>query len=130
MELSPVTVTLAFTVMWFVIYWLLAGVLFAVVGLVRFMRINTARFSCLFTLFSFATAYGAAWTGFAAITKTNGRCLANVDALYEVIPGLFRCSPAIVVSNGVLWFIVLLAVGIGLMFVSRLPDRPRPVTKG
>lgn len=129
MVLSPITITLAFTILWFVLYWLAAGVIFAIIGLVRFMRINTARFSCLFTLFSFATAYGAAWTGVAAIEKANSKCLANIDALYEVIPGLFRCSPAIVFSNGVLWFIVLLAIGIGLVFVSRLPDRPRQTPK-
>ena len=122
-------ITLALTLMWFVLYWLVAGVLFAIIGLVRFMRINTARFSCLFTLMSFATAYAAAWTGYVAAARTNGRCLAQIDAAYEVIPGLFRCSTTIMVSNGILWFIVLLAVGIALMFVSRLPERTRVTPK-
>ena len=125
MEASPALITLAFTLLWFVLYWLLAGVLFAIVGLVRFMRINTARFSCLFTVFSFASAYGAAWTGYVAASRQSPRCLADIQATYEAIPGLFRCAPTIMISNGVLWFIVLLALGIGLMFVSRLPDRPR-----
>ena len=125
MQASPITITLAFTLMWFVLYWLLAGVLFAIVGLVRFMRINTARFSCWFTLMSFATAYAAAWTGYVAAHRTNGQCLAKINATYEAIPGLFRCAPTIVLSNGVLWFIVLLALGIGLMFIARIPDRPR-----
>lgn len=129
MEVSPVVITLTFTLLWFVLYWLVAGVLFAIVGLVRFMRINTARFSCLFTLMSFATAYAAAWTGYVAAARTNGRCLAEISAPYEAIPGLFRCATTITVSNGILWFIVLLAVGIGLMFISRLPERQRQVPK-
>jgi hypothetical protein len=129
MVASPVLITLAFTLLWFVIYWLLAGVLFAIIGLVRFMRINTARFSCLFTLLSFATAYAAAWTGYVATARTNARCLAEIDATYEAIPGLFRCATTIMISNGILWFIVLLAAGIGLMFVSRIPDRPRQTPK-
>ncbi len=122
---SPVIITFAFTLLWFVLYWIAAGVIFAIIGLVRFMRINTARFSCLFTLMSLATAYAAAWTGYVAASRTNARCLVGINAPYEAIPGLFRCSTTIMVSNAILWFIVLLAVGIALMFISRLPDRPR-----
>jgi predicted permease len=129
MEANPIIITLAFTLLWFVLYWIVAGVIFAIIGLVRFMRINTARFSCLFTLMSFATAYAAAWTGYVAAARTNARCLAEVNAPYEAIPGLFRCATTIMVSNAILWFIVLLAIGIALMFISRLPDRPRQTPK-
>ena len=129
MQASPIMITVAFTLLWFVLYWILAGVIFAIVGLVRFMRINTARFSCLFTLMSFAAAYAAAWMGYVAVARTNGRCLAEINAPYEAIPGLFRCATTIMISNGILWFIVLLAVGIALMFLSRIPDRPRQTPK-
>ncbi len=125
MQISPVVIILTLTLLWFVVYWIVAGVIFAIIGLVRFVRINTARFSCLFTLMSFAAAYVAAWTGYAAAARTNARCLAEIDAAYEAIPGLFRCSTTMMVSNAILWFIVLLAVGIALMFVSRLPERSR-----
>ncbi len=129
MTASPIVITLVLTLLWFVMYWLVAGVLFAIVNLTRFMRVNTARFSCLFTLMSFATAYAAAWTGYVAASRSNARCLAAIDAPYEAIPGLFRCATTIMLSNGVLWFIVLLAAGIGLMFISRLPERPRQSPK-
>ena len=122
---GPIAIVLVFTLMWFVLYWLVAGVLFAVVGLAHVVRINTARFSCLFTCLSLAVAYGAAYTGYVAATRLNGKCVSQIDASYRIIPGLFKCAHTVIFSNGVLWFLVLLAAGIGLMFVSRIPDRPR-----
>ncbi len=129
MPVSPSMIILAFTLLWFVVYWLVAGVIFAILGLARFMRINTARFSCLLTLLSLATAFAAAWTGYTGIARAHGRCLAEIDVSFEVIPGLFHCSKMIMFSNAFLWFIVLMTLGIGLMFISRLPDRPRAPTR-
>ena len=129
MAVSPVAIILVFTLMWFVLYWLIAGVLFAIVGLAHVMRINTARFSCLFACLSLAVAYGASYTGFVAATRLNGRCVNQIDASYQIIPGLFKCAHTVIFSNGVLWFLVLLAAGIGLMFVSRLPDRPHTLPR-
>lgn len=126
---SPIIITLTFTLLWFVLYWLVAGVLFAIIGLVRFMRINTARFSCLFTLLSLVTAYAAAWTSYVAAARTAPRCVGQINAAYEAIPGLLRCAATITMSNAILWFIVLLAVGIALLFVTRLPDHPRQTSK-
>ncbi|MFZ2681609.1 MAG: hypothetical protein WAZ14_00720 [Patescibacteria group bacterium] len=123
MEVSPVIIVVALTLMWFVVYWLIAGVLFAIIGLVKFVRINTAKFSCVFTFLSLATAYAAAWTGYVAASRLDGKCLSKISAPYEAIPGAFRCATTIMISNGALWFIVLVAAGIALMFVSRLPER-------
>ncbi|MDQ5952536.1 MAG: hypothetical protein QG626_665 [Patescibacteria group bacterium] len=126
---NPIVIIATFTLLWFVIYWLVAGVLFAIIGLVNFMRINTARFSCFFTLVSLAAAYAAAWTGYVATSRANGQCVARIGAAYQAIPGMFKCASTITLSNGVLWFIVLLAAGIGLMFISRIPERSRVTPK-
>ena len=129
MESSPIIIIFTFTLLWFVFYWLVAGVLFAIIGLVNFMRINTARFSCFFTLVSLAAAYAAAWTGYVAASRTVPQCVNKIGAAYQAIPGMFRCAGTITFSNGVLWFIVLLAAGIGLMFISRQPDRDHPTPR-
>ena len=125
MEISIAALTMLLTIVWFVVFWLVAGVMFAVIALIRFVKLNKARFSCLFTILSFVTAYGAAWMGVMAAVKGSSRCLARIDALYEAIPGTFVCAPQPVIFSAFLWFIFLLALGIGLMFFSRLADRPR-----
>ena len=86
MEISIAALTMLLTIVWFVVFWLVAGVMFAVIALIRFVKLNKARFSCLFTILSFVTAYGAAWMGVMAAVKGSSRCLARIDALYEAIP--------------------------------------------
>lgn len=127
MGTSVVAMTLLLTIVWFVVFWLVAGVMFAVIALVRFVKLNKARFSCLFTILSLVTAYGAAWMGVMSAVRNPAyeRCLNRIDALYEAVPGAFVCAPQPVVFSAFLWFIFLLAMGIGLMFFARLTDRPR-----
>jgi hypothetical protein len=126
----PLGVLILLTLLWFVAFWIIGGVIFATIGLVRFLRVNKNRFSCLFTFFSLAAAVGAAWTGIAAAQMPGPRACMVKNAvenapLTEILPKLFNCSYNEVLSAAGLWFLFLLAVGIILLFISRTPEKPR-----
>ncbi len=125
---EPIGFLLVLTLLWFVLFWIVGGVLFAIVGLVRFLRLNKNRFSCLFTIMSLVTAFGASWMGLLAAQAgdTTG-CLSHTNdlsGLAAFIPSLYTCSLQAVLSAAILWFLFLLAAGIVLLFISRAPDRP------
>jgi hypothetical protein len=125
MQASPFMVTLVLTLMWFATYWLIGGVGFAIVGYAQFMRINMLRFSCLFTFISVATAYAAAWGSLSGVNQQSPRCLDDVVYAYQVIPEIFQCAPRLAIGNGVMWFVILLAMGVLSLLISRLPERSR-----
>ncbi|MEK7131921.1 MAG: hypothetical protein AAB833_00175 [Patescibacteria group bacterium] len=121
--------TIILTFAWFLIYWLFGGVLFAVVALSKFVRVNPAVFSCWFTLLSIATAFGAAWTGIFVLEQSSAAqaCFNSIQHFGDIaLVEWSNCNLGNLLIAGSLWFIFLLAVGIGLMFVAKLPEaKPR-----
>ena len=129
---QPIGLLILLTLFWFVIFWIVGGVIFATIGLVRFLRVNKNRFSCLFTFFSLAAAFGAAWTGIAAARMPGPRmCMvkSGVESapFTEMLPKLFNCSYDELLSAAGLWFLFLLALGIILLLISRTPEKPRDI---
>jgi len=130
MPTEPTSYLLTLALLWFVLFWTVGGVVFAVVGLVRFLRLNKNRFSCLFTILSAATAFGAAWMGLlASHTEAPSACLAQTDTtgVTKFIPSLFTCASEEVLSAAAFWFLFLLGAGIIVLFISRAPERPRDI---
>ncbi len=123
MNFDQIADVILLTVIWFIVYWILAGIVFAVIGLIRFRRVNTLRFSCSFTFLSLATAFGAVITGYVTTTRTSPECLENVHIAYKTVGSLLKCAAIINIPNSVLWFVVLLAAGLGMLFISTLPKR-------
>ncbi len=127
---EPLVFLLVLALLWFVVFWILGGVIFAVIGLVRFLRLNKNRFSCLFTFLSAGTALGASWMGLlAAQTDAPRACLekAETSGLAQFMPSLFTCASEQVLSAAALWFLFLMGAGIILLFISRAPERPRDI---
>lgn len=129
---EPTSLLIVLTLLWFVAFWIVGGIIFAVIGLVRFLKLNKNRFSCLFTFFSGVTAFAAAWMGIVTARAGSPRGCAIRESIKDpgvtkLLPNLFECSANDVLAAAGLWFIILLAVGIMLMFVSRTPERPRDI---
>lgn len=120
------------TILWFVAFWIIGGIIFAIVGLVSFLRLNKNRFSCLFTIFSGLAAFGGAWMGLLAAHSAHPfMCLPKgIPKNFGItasFPNLFSCAYQEVLSAAGLWFLFLLAAGIILLFVSRTPEHPRDI---
>ncbi len=112
------------TILWFFVYWILGGVFFAAVALLRLGRVRKVRFSCLFTLWVFAVAMGAAFKGLEYSRDAIGECIAKVATRAEMVTAIFGCG-----FTGVLgaFLIGALAVTVGgfLIFaISRTRSKP------
>ncbi len=118
------TLVFGFTLFWFVVYWIVGGVIFSIISVTRFLHVHKTRFSCLFTLISAGTAYGAGWMGANALVHQR-LCEEKVRGIIDVFPLMFTCGTRQTFSSGLLWFLLLMAMGIGMMLLLRGPDERR-----
>lgn len=106
--------------LWFVTYWILGGVFFAIVSATRFMNTRKALFSCLFTLGSIAAAYGAAFTGLVlAGLNRAARCPAPRKEVWAAFGDLLSCNLSAILVAGGLFFAILLTGGMVALLVAR-----------
>lgn len=110
------------TVIWFFLYWIIGGVFFACVALLKLIRLRKARFSCLFSLTAALCALAAAWGSTVWIEKTAGDCLTfPIDRV--AITVLFSCGGVKLVVSAIVGFILLVVIGFGLLKFSSWKDR-------
>ncbi|MBI1907848.1 hypothetical protein HYS28_00300 [Candidatus Uhrbacteria bacterium] len=121
-ELAQLTWVLA--LVWFIVYWIGGGVVFAVVALTRFLRIKKAQFSCLFTLASAAAGYGAAATGLMMSEAKAVRCLGGSAGPVEIAKAIFGCSVRDIFFAGGAWFALLVLLSILFMLLSQREGKP------
>lgn len=116
------TLLVSLTVLWFLVYWIFGGVVFAIISLVRPGKMKRVRFSCLYTIFSAFIAYAAAKLGVIWASEATGS-----------IPQASSLSEAIVVMGGlgfvgillglIAGFIILFIGGWIIMLISRSKER-------
>jgi hypothetical protein len=112
--------TLIISVLWFVIFWILGGVFFAVVSLARTVKLRKARFSCLFTILSGVAAYGAAQTGMRLGAKRIRFCLGEADgSIVDVLSAIFGCGILEMLAAGAAWFFGLVILGFVVLYICR-----------
>lgn len=118
--------------LWFVIYWILGGVFFAIVSATRFMNTRKALFSCLFTVGSVAAAYGASIVGLLLARPSGPRCAeavinsgANRHGSSVLFSDVLSCGFGALMSAGGLFFVLLLTVGMVALLVSRV-EKQKP----
>jgi len=119
-EFSSLTVTIA--IFWFIIYWILGGVFFAIVVASRFIRLRKARFSCLFSIASATLAYGAASTT-TVLSESSVAVCVNKDGSDGFL-SLLRCAPNAFFGSGAIWFILLVVIGTVAVLLSRAEKYP------
>ncbi len=117
---SPSVVILVLALAWFVVFWIVGGVVFSIISLTRFLHIHKARFSCLFTLSSVGAAYAAGWLG--TRTLFQFPCVGRMKGILDIFPTVGVCATRQIFSAGVLVFLLLMAIGILLMFLFRRSD--------
>lgn len=121
-EIAQLTWVLA--LVWFILFWVIGGVLFAVVALTRFLRIKKAQFSCLFTLASGAAAYGAATTGLIMSEGKAVLCLGSAAGPINVAKAIFGCSARDIFLSAGIWFALLIMLSILFMLLSQREGKP------
>lgn len=99
--------------LWFIFYWIFGGVFFAVVALLRLMRLRKVRFSCLFTLASLICAVGAAITGLRLVEQSEPTC---ADGGFLSI---VSCGFVGILTAMLLWAAALVILGFIFLALSK-----------
>jgi hypothetical protein len=109
---------------WFLLYWVLGGVFFAVIAIMRLGRIRTVRFSCLFSFLSLVAGVGASYMGLSKSQGAIESCVASATKKAEIIVGIFGCG----LANILTWFLlgasVLVLGGFAIMAISKSKSKP------
>ncbi|MFH1405008.1 MAG: hypothetical protein ABIH21_02830 [Patescibacteria group bacterium] len=112
------------SLIWFIVYWIFGGVLFAVVAITKFGRVRKVRFSCLFTLFAGFIAYTAARFGMEFAHDAQQECLLKAETKAEVITAIFGCGAVGVFGVFILGTCALIIVGFLIMSISKSKSKP------
>ncbi len=120
--LTPFAILLAF--LWFLAYWILGGVFFAVVALTRIGRLHKVTFSCLFSLLALACGIGASFGGLRYAGNEVVRCLALADSRAEALTAIFGCGFAGVFGAFLLGAAVLVLGGFISLFLASAKSAP------
>lgn len=110
--------------LWFLLYWILGGVLFALVAILRLGRVRKVRFSCLFSLWSLVCGVGTAWGGVKLAQDSITSCYLLAQTKAEVLTAFFGCGFAGVFGMFLLGAAVLTLGGFLLMEISKNKSAP------
>ena len=124
MEFHLTSFVIFLSLLWFLIYWVLGGVFFALITIMRLGRLRKVRFSCLFTLLALATGIGSAYHGLRYSELAVKECLADATNKAETVTAIFGCGFAGVFGAFLLGAAVLTLGGFLIMVISRSKSKP------
>ncbi|MDP2631151.1 MAG: hypothetical protein Q8P30_00075 [Candidatus Uhrbacteria bacterium] len=111
--------TLLISLFWFPIYWLFGGVFFSTIAILKVIKLRKARFSCLFTILAAGAAYGASYSGTWFGEYNIEQCVEESAGFFRALASLIACGILELSVAGLVWFIILILIGFGALFVSR-----------
>jgi hypothetical protein len=121
-ELTSLVILLS--IFWFLIYWVLGGVFFAVIAVLRLGRIRMVRFSCLFTLLATLLGVGAAYGGIRQSQQDVLVCLEGATSNAETVMAVFGCGFASIFGVFLLGAGLLTIGGFLIMAISKSKTKP------
>ncbi len=110
-------------IVWFILYWIIGGVIFSIAALFRVAKLRKAQFSCLFTFAAIGCAYGATHTAYLFGKREIVMCLMEARDVFEQLASVMACGMFSIVLMGAVWFVGLLALGSILLFLSRAKNQ-------
>ncbi len=119
MDAEVLTLTVLLGIIWFLGFWILGGVFFAVLTLIRLGRIKKVRFSCLFTIWALICASISSYYGVRLSMGAINVCMDTAATKSEVISSVFVCGFWGIFGVGAGAFAALLIGGFGIFFLSR-----------
>ena len=112
-------------IIWFLLYWVLGGVFFAIVAIIRLGRVRKVRFSCLFTLFAIICAGAASYFGVNSARVAILSCSAAVGAGHaKLIIAVIGCGFAGIMGAFLLGGLILTLGGFIIMSFSKPKTKP------
>lgn len=124
MEPQMISLFIILSILWFLIYWILGGVFFAIVTIMRLGRVRKVRFSCLFSLLSLVLGIGVAYVGLRQSKETVSECFAQASSKIEMLTAIFGCGFAWIFGSFLLGAFLLTIGGFLIMAISKSKTRP------
>jgi hypothetical protein len=109
---------------WFFVYWVLGGVFFAMMTLLRLGRVRKLRFSCLFTLLAAACGIGSAYFGVRAADQAIQSCTLEATGRAQTILAVFSCGFGGIMSAFLIAAVVLTLGGFVFLGISKTKTKP------
>ncbi len=124
MDISFTSFSAFLAILWFLVYWVLGGVFFAVIAILRLGRIKKVRFSCLFSILAFVCGVAASVLGLSYSQEAVDSCLVEATTRAEVVTSVFACGFAGVFGAFMLGAAVLALGGFIIMALSKSHTKP------
>jgi hypothetical protein len=112
------------SLVWFCLYWVLGGVFFAALTVLRLGRLRKVRFSCLFSLLALSVGVGAAYGGIFSSQDAVQDCLSHATTQTEKVVAIFGCGAASIFGMFLLGGLVLTIGGFFFMAISKSHHKP------
>ena len=112
------------SLLWFLMYWVLGGVFFAIITVMRLGRLRKVRFSCLFSILSLLVGVGAAYAGMKGSQEAVSDCLGQAVNNAEKMMAVFGCGAASIFGAFLLGSLVLTVGGFLIMVISKSKTKP------
>lgn len=112
------------SILWFLVYWILGGVFFALVAILRLGRVRKVRFSCLFSLWALAIGIGVAFKGLELSQKEVVACLADATNRAQVVISVFGCGFSGIFGAFLIGAAVITLGGFLIFAISRTKSKP------
>ncbi|MBI4713594.1 hypothetical protein HY771_00155 [Candidatus Uhrbacteria bacterium] len=122
MQFSSFAVILS--ILWFLVYWILGGVFFAVIALLRLGRVRKLRFSCLFSLWVLVIGIGAAFKGIELSQTQVEACLIDATNRAQIVTAVFGCGFSGVFGTFLIGAVGVVLGGFLIFAISRTKSRP------
>ena len=124
METGLTSFSIFLGILWFLVYWILGGVFFAVITIIKLGRVRKVRFSCLFSLLALGCGFGASWFGLKYAHESIVTCTLESVTKTESIISIFGCGFAGIFGAFLIGAFVLMAGGFLLVLISRTKTKP------
>ena len=124
MDPQLISLVILLSIFWFLIYWILGGVFFAVIAIMRLGRVRMVRFSCLFTLLALLLGVSASYFGIARSQQDVIVCLADAESNAEMVMAVFGCGFASIFGVFLVGAALLTIGGFLIMTISKSKTKP------
>lgn len=112
------------TILWFFVYWILGGVFFAVMALLRLGRVRKVRFSCLFTFLAAGCAFGSSYFGVHYAKTAIQSCLVDSVSKAQTKIAIIGCGFGGIMGAFLIGTIILTLGGFLIMSISKSKAKP------
>lgn len=112
------------SILWFFVYWILGGVFFAVMAILRLGRVRKVRFSCLFSILAAVCAVGAAYIGVYTAKSSILSCTLSATSNVQKKVAIIGCGFSGIMGSFLLGALVLTLIGFLIMAISKSKARP------